>query len=252
MIGVSSPSFSSYPIEDVLPGLARFFKHWEIVSEVEHQLPLIAPRLAMMMENYDMTFSLHAPFCDINIASLNERIRESSVMEIINMVEYAVNMNMRTVTFHPGLYSMAVPDMQERSVMNAKRSLRMLDRISEEYGVIMALENMPSMPFMLGHTAEEMSFLIDGTNLPICFDVGHANTVGEIDKIIDALGDRIVNVHIHDNDGTADKHMTIGDGNIDFEACIKKLGRYMGNYIIESRSLESAVESLDRISLLLR
>ncbi|MBE6517573.1 MAG: sugar phosphate isomerase/epimerase [Thermoplasmata archaeon] len=252
MIGVSSPSFSSYPIEDVLPGLARFFKHWEIVSEAEHQLPLIAPRLAMMMENYDMTFSLHAPFCDINIASLNERIRESSVMEIINMVEYAVNMNMRTVTFHPGLYSMAVPDMQERSVMNAKRSLRMLDRISEEYGVIMALENMPSMPFMLGHTAEEMSFLIDGTNLPICFDVGHANTVGEIDKIIDALGDRIVNVHIHDNDGTADKHMTIGDGNIDFEACIKKLGRYMGNYIIESRSLESAVESLDRISLLLR
>ena len=252
MIGVSSPSFSSYPIEDVLPGLARFFKHWEIVSEAEHQLPLIAPRLAMMMENYDMTFSLHAPFCDINIASLNERIRESSVMEIINMVEYAVNMNMRTVTFHPGLYSMAVPDMQERSVMNAKRSLRMLDRISEEYGVTMALENMPSMPVMLGHTAEEMSFLIDGTNLPICFDVGHANTVGEIDKIIDALGDRIVNVHIHDNDGTADKHMTIGDGNIDFEACIKKLGRYMGNYIIESRSLESAVESLDRISLLLR
>lgn len=252
MIGVSSPSFSSYPIEDVLPGLARFFKHWEIVSEAEHQLPLIAPRLAMMMENYDMTFSLHAPFCDINIASLNERIRESSVMEIINMVEYAVNMNMRTVTFHPGLYSMAVPDMQEKSVMNAKRSLRMLDRISEEYGVTMALENMPSMPFMLGHTAEEMSFLIDGTNLPICFDVGHANTVGEIDKIIDALGDRIVNVHIHDNDGTADKHMTIGDGNIDFEACIKKLGRYMGNYIIESRSLESAVESLDRISLLLR
>ena len=252
MIGVSSPSFSSYPIEDVLPGLARFFKHWEIVSEAEHQLPLIAPRLAMMMENYDMTFSLHAPFCDINIASLNERIRESSVMEIINMVEYAANMNMRTVTFHPGLYSMAVPDMQERSVMNAKRSLRMLDRISEEYGVTMALENMPSMPFMLGHTAEEMSFLIDGTNLPICFDVGHANTVGEIDKIIDALGDRIVNVHIHDNDGTADKHMTIGDGNIDFEACIKKLGRYMGNYIIESRSLESAVESLDRISPLLR
>ena len=252
MIGVSSPSFSSYPIEDVLPGLARFFKHWEIVSEAEHQLPLIAPRLAMMMENYDMTFSLHAPFCDINIASLNERIRESSVMEIINMVEYAANMNMRTVTFHPGLYSMAVPDMQERSVMNAKRSLRMLDRISEEYGVTMALENMPSMPFMLGHTAEEMSFLIDGTNLPICFDVGHANTGGEIDKIIDALGDRIVNVHIHDNDGTADKHMTIGDGNIDFEACIKKLGRYMGNYIIESRSLESAVESLDRISPLLR
>lgn len=252
MIGVSSPKFSSYPLEDVLPGLAKFFKHWEIVSEAEHQLPLIAPRLAMMMNSYDMTFSLHAPFCDINIASLNERIRESSVMEIINMVEYAVNMNMRTVTFHPGLYSMAVPDMQDASVSNAKRSLRMLDRISEEYGVIMAVENMPSMPFMLGHTAEEMVTLLEGTNLPICFDIGHANTVDQVDAIIDTLGDRIVNVHIHDNDGTADQHRTIGDGNVDFESCLAKLRRYTGNYIIECRSLESAVESLDRLTALLR
>ena len=252
MIGVSSPTFSSYPMEDVLPGVARFFKHWEIVSEAEHQLPLIAPRLAMMMDNYDMTFSLHAPFCDINIAALNERIREASVMEIINMVEYAVNMNMRTVTFHPGIYSMAVPDMKEKSVMNAKRSIRMLDRISEEYGVNMALENMPSMPFMLGHTADEMLELLEGTNMPICFDIGHANTVGQVDEILERLGDRIVNVHLHDNDGIADQHMTVGDGNIDFEAALKKLRRYTGNFIIESRTLESAVESLDRLAPLVR
>ena len=252
MIGVSSPTFSSYSLEDVLPGVAKFFKHWEIVSEAEHQLPLIAPRLAMMMDSYDLTFSLHAPFCDINIAALNERIREASVMEIINMVEYAVNMNMRTVTFHPGLYSMAVPDMKERSIMNAKRSIRMLDRISEEYGVNMALENMPSMPFMLAHTADEMFELLDGTNMPICFDIGHANTVGQVDEIIERFGDRIINVHIHDNDGTADQHMTIGDGNINFETILKKLRRYMGNYIIESRTLESAVESLDRLVPLVR
>jgi sugar phosphate isomerase/epimerase len=161
-------------------------------------------------------------------------------------------MNMRTVTFHPGQYSMAVPDMQERSIATAKRSIRMLDRIAEEYGVNMALENMPSMPFMLGHTAQEMAELIDGTEMPICFDVGHANTVGQIDEIIDLLGDRIINVHIHDNDSTADKHMTVGDGNIDFGNVFKKLRRYTGNYIIEARSLESAVESLDRLNALLR
>ena len=136
--------------------------------------------------------------------------------------------------------------------MNAKRSIRMLDRISEEYGVNMALENMPSMPFMLAHTADEMFELLDGTNMPICFDIGHANTVGQVDEIIERFGDRIINVHIHDNDGTADQHMTIGDGNINFETILKKLRRYMGNYIIESRTLESAVESLDRLVPLVR
>ena len=251
MIGVSSTSFSAYPFEDVIEGVSKFFKHWEIFSEAEHHLPVIAPGLAMVMENYDMTFSIHAPICDINIASLNERVRETSVTEILNMVEYAVNMGMRTVTFHPGLYSLAVPDMEDRAIFNAKRSIRTLDRISEEYGVILAVENMPSMPFMLGHTALEMSELVEGTNMPICFDIGHANTTGQIDDIIDSLGDRFVNIHIHDNDGTSDQHSTIGEGTIDFEHVLKKLGNYRGNYIIESRSLDSAVDSLDRLTSLL-
>ena len=162
-----------------------------------------------------------------------------------------MNMGMRTVTFHPGLYSLAVPDMEDRAIFNAKKSIRTLDRISEEYGVILAVENMPSMPFMLGHTAMEMSELVEGTNMPICFDIGHANTTGQIDDIIDSLGDRFVNIHIHDNDGTSDQHSTIGEGTIDFEHVLKKLGNYRGNYIIESRSLDSAVDSLDRLTSLL-
>ena len=51
MIGVSSTSFSAYPFEDVIEGVSKFFKHWEIFSEAEHHLPVIAPGLAMVMEN---------------------------------------------------------------------------------------------------------------------------------------------------------------------------------------------------------
>lgn len=251
MIGTSSPQFTLYPMEDVLAGISKFFKHWEIFSEAEHHLPLIAPRLAMLMGSYDMSFSIHAPIGDINIASLNERMREASVMEIINMVEYAVNLNIRTITYHPGNYSFIVPDSKGRSVECARRSIRALDRISEEYGVVMAIENMPSIKNMMGQTAEEMVELVEGSNMPVCFDVGHANTVGQIDAMIDLLGDRFVNMHVHDNDGTWDQHMTIGDGNIDLGSVLKRLRRYTGDLIIESRSLESSVESLDRLTALL-
>ncbi len=69
--------------------------------------------------------------------------------------------------------------------------------------------------------------------------------------MIDTFSDRIGNIHIHDNDGVKDDHFTIGDGKIDFPPILKRLSGYRGRYIIESKSLESAVVSRDRLSKLL-
>ncbi|MFA6804253.1 MAG: sugar phosphate isomerase/epimerase family protein, partial [Candidatus Methanomethylophilaceae archaeon] len=209
MIGVSSTEFSAYQVEEVLEEVSKVFKHWEIFAEAEHNLNAITSRLATIKDSYKMTFSIHAPICDINIASLNERMREASTLETITMMEYAANLNMKTITIHPGLYSMAVPYQEDKSVVSAKKSLRMLDRISNEYGITIAVENMPEFPFALGRTAEEIKDLLDGTNLKVCFDIGHANTTDQIDTIIESLSDRFANVHIHDNMGENDEHRTV-------------------------------------------
>ncbi len=111
----------------------------------------------------------------------------------------------------------------------------------------MVIENMPEVPFFLGRTAESLADLVDGTDLSICFDIGHANTTGQIDAMIDLLGDRIRNIHIHDNNGARDEHLTIGEGSIDFDRVLGRLKGYHGNYIIESRDFQSAVESDQRL-----
>ncbi|MBQ3736988.1 MAG: sugar phosphate isomerase/epimerase [Candidatus Methanomethylophilaceae archaeon] len=250
-IGVSSPSFCAYPYEDVLEGISKIFSHWEIVSEADHYLPMIGLSLESMMKSYDLTYSIHAPFNDINIASLNESVREMSVIELIKIMNMASELDIKTVTIHPGLYSMVVSGLEDRSIMAAKRSLRTLDRMAQECGVRLCVENMPGFRFFLGQTAEQMSELLEGTNLPICLDIGHANTTGQLNEIIDTLGNRIVNVHIHDNDGKQDQHLTIGEGTIDFDDCLKRLSSYGGRYIIECKTLESGSESQDRLSRLL-
>jgi sugar phosphate isomerase/epimerase len=117
--------------------------------------------------------------------------------------------------------------------------------------VRLCVENMPGFKFFLGQTAEQMSELLEGTNLPICLDIGHANTTGQLNEIIDVLGSRIMNVHIHDNDGKQDQHLTIGEGTVDFDDCLKRLSSYGGRYIIECKTLESGSESQDRLSRLL-
>ena len=250
-IGISSPSFCTYPYEDVLEGISKIFSHWEIVSEADHYLPMIGLSLESMMKSYDLTYSIHAPFNDINIASLNESVREMSVIELIKIMNMASELDIKTVTIHPGLYSMVVSGLEDRSIMAAKRSLRTLDRMAQECGVRLCVENMPGFRFFLGQTAEQMSELLEGTNLPICLDIGHANTTGQLNEIIDTLGSRIMNVHIHDNDGKQDQHLTIGDGTVDFDDCLKRLLSYGGRYIIECKTLESGSESQDRLSRLL-
>ena len=250
MIGVSSTQFSAYLFEEVIEEVAKVFDHWEIFAEAEHRLPAIESRFRDLLPSYKLSYSVHAPISDINIASLNERIREDSILEILTTAESAASLNIDTITIHPGLTSMAVPYLEEKAVEKAKKSLSSIDRISAEYGVRIAVENMPSFPFMLGHTAEEMNDLIGMTNLGFCLDIGHANTTGQIDELIKTFRDRLVNVHIHDNNGEMDEHLTLGEGNIDFKRIIESLKGYTGNFIIESKSFPSAVDSQDYLKSL--
>ena len=245
MIGVSSTEFSAYLFEEVIQEVSKVFDHWEIFAEAEHRLPSIESRFRDLIPSYKLSYSIHAPISDINLGSLNERIREDSILEILTTAETAANLNIDLVTIHPGLTCMAVPYMEEKAIEKAKRSLSSIDRISAEYGVRIAVENMPAFPFMLGRTAEELKELIEMTNLGFCLDIGHANTTDQIDELIKEFGDRLINIHIHDNHGEHDEHLTLGEGEIDFKSVIEKIKGYTGNYVIESKSFPSAVESQD-------
>ena len=155
------------------------------------------------------------------------------------------------VTVHPGLASMAVPGLEERAVVRAKDAAKRIGRFSEEHGITVAMENMPELKFFLGRTASQLAEIIDGTDLSVCFDIGHANTAGQIDDMIDMLGEWIAFIHIHDKHGQRDEHLTIGDGCIDFPHVIRRMGGYRGNWIIESKSLESAVQSFSLLNSML-
>jgi sugar phosphate isomerase/epimerase len=251
MIGVSSTTFCSERIEDTLAKVAKEFGHWEIISEGEHYLPLVMRRLEAVAPSYKIKFSVHAPISDVNLAAHSERLREAATLEIISTMEQAIQLDAKVITFHPGHHSMVIPNLEARALEKAKRSMRTIDRLMKEFGITAAVENMPNFKFMMGARAKELFEIIDGTDLKVCFDIGHANTVDQMDEMIDLFGDRIKNIHIHDNNGTNDDHMTIGDGQIDFKKILKRLSNYKGKYIIESRSLGSAVISRDRLKGLL-
>ena len=251
MIGVSCTGFSSLPAERWAGPVSEHFGLWEIFSEADQSVPHHIGEISDVLSRYGLECQIHAPICDWNIAAMSDRLREASLQETFDVLDAAAELDAKVVTVHPGLSSMAVPGLEDRAVARAKDAVRRISKHADDAGVIVGIENMPSPPFFLGRTASQLAEIVEGTDLGVTFDIGHANTTGQIDAVIDLLGDRFVNIHIHDNDGTRDSHLAIGEGTIDFGHVIRRLSGYRGNWIIESKSLDSALRSLPRLEMLL-
>ena len=240
---MSCTAFSSDPPKVWLDRIVGNFELWEIFSEAEHSIVHNQKQFRELLPSYDLHYSVHAPICDINVACIYDSVRKASMKETIDTIKAANRLGIGRVTVHPGLSSMSVHGIEHNYIAKAKKSMKELDAVSKEYGVTVCIENMPDMYFFLGSKASELMEIVSGTDLGICFDIGHANTAGQIEAMIDTFGKRIANIHIHDNCGKKDEHLTLGQGSIDFSKVLPRLKFYKHDYVIESKTYDSAAES---------
>ncbi|HEY3421122.1 MAG TPA: sugar phosphate isomerase/epimerase family protein [Methanomassiliicoccales archaeon] len=250
MISLSSPAFSLIPFDQAIEAVAKEFQAWEIVAEGMHRLENIEKRFIEVSGSYDLEYSVHAPLSDINIGSLNPSMRDASLKEVLMAIGSCRKMNIDLITFHPGFIT-PLGQLDRAAVMRETvRSIHEIDKAAAEHGVVAALENMPRMPISTCTEPTELLSVLEGTSIGVCFDIGHAHTACNIDEFLRHVP-RFANVHIHDNDGTSDQHLTIGEGRIDFERVLALMGSYRGRYVIEARRIEGAPLSAMRLSKLL-
>ncbi|MEM4524665.1 MAG: sugar phosphate isomerase/epimerase, partial [Archaeoglobaceae archaeon] len=83
--------------------------------------------------------------------------------------------------------------------------------------------------------------ILDETNLALTLDIGHYN-VSRCDFFIENF-ERVVNIHVHDNNGKRDEHIALGKGIVD----LKKfpLEKFDGYLTIETREVNSILETRD-------
>ena len=155
------------------------------------------------------------------------------------------------MTIHPGFYT-PIGNLDKEGVRRkTKDALHAIDKVAKECGVKVALENMPAMPITMATDPKGLLELLEGTELGICFDIGHANTTRNIDDYL-SLTKRFHNVHFHDNQGQYDQHLVIGEGTVPFASALAKMNGYKGRFVIEARGMEGALTSRDRLQALLR
>jgi len=243
MIGVGSPTFCLTPFMRMLEEISKSFELWEILSEDMDRLELIGDGIRHGRESYGMHFQVHAPLSDVNIGSVYEPMRSAALNEVKQTILMCHRLEIPLVTVHPGFVSGIAFLDRRKALEKSRESVMALSAFSKAHSVEMVVENLPANMNATCTTAAELSELLDGTDIKICFDMGHANTADQIDEFL-ALVDKFGNVHLHNNEGQWDQHNKIEDGSADVQKVVSVLKRsYRGNIIIESTDLETGAES---------
>ena len=201
--------------------------------------------VAQALKGGGLSCTIHAPFMDLNPGSLERLLREATMRRFNQVLDAAELLTPQVMVFHPGFdrwrYGESVGLWLEHSVV-AWRAV--LDR-AREFGTVIAIEN------IFEEEPATLVALFEAVDDPLfrhCFDVGHWNLFKKVgmEQWFEALGARIAEVHIHDNNGTRDDHAPPGEGAIDFELFFGLMERYApaAAYTIEAHSREHLERSL--------
>src|ERR1700734_3029858 len=147
-----------------------------------------------------------------------ERIRRlDAVDEVKRALEVAERIPFRYLVQHMGHGRQSA---DPRKLDAAFSSLEQLSIFSKARGVTIALENTPDE---LGAPASLQHFIADTHlhDLRLCFDIGHAHIEEGVQASFDAMRERVVSTHIHDNHGDKDEHLLPFEGTIDWDAALR-------------------------------
>lgn len=231
--------------------------------ELDNTPPKVMNKAKDILEQSDMDVCVHAPFFELNIAAFSQGIRKESIRIIGKAIDFCVEIGGNVIIVHSGdhTYSELKSVPRDDSPMaklqwdNNIDSLKKINDYANARGVTVCLEN-------LGFNSIDRSFadLLEirnavGESLQFTLDFGHARLGEGADKAISLLGNHIKHIHLHDNRGTNDDHLPIGDGNYDFSEFIDYFRNYPGIITLEmaqmSRDTESIIRCKDNFKKLL-
>jgi sugar phosphate isomerase/epimerase len=171
--------------------------------------------MAERLADSDLSVTFHAPFMDLRPGALDPRIRQVTLERLRRVFDLVSCFKPRSVVCHPSFDEKYYISAEARWLENSLSFWRTLLDDIREAETIIALENVYERdPGPLKNLLDAL----DSPKVRFCFDTGHANAFGGVPPAlwIETLGDRLGEVHIHDNDGTTDEHLPVGEGNIPF------------------------------------
>ena len=179
-------------------------------------LPGVARSVGLEVEN------IHAPFCKTNLIWEDSINAEDIVKRYTQCIIDCSQHNIPTVVIH-----LTSRDTPPPPTLIGLDRIKYLVELAEQKEVNIALENL--------RKPEYLQFVfsnIQSNKLGFCYDSGHENCYSKGTDLLGIYGDKLMALHLHDNDGTDDQHRIPGEGTINWESIVQKIKSTRYNGII--------------------
>ncbi|MDD1721564.1 MAG: sugar phosphate isomerase/epimerase [Euryarchaeota archaeon] len=216
------------------------FNGWEFIADGAKRLNSATLSLIQhAVSSCGLEVSIHAPFSDLNIASVNQPIWLETLRQIKETIALAAEYTYIFIV-HPGYISPLATQCLDKAVSKNNDALRAIAQSAAEYGVKATIENMANVNGFLGRLPQEIEAMTKNS-VGFTFDIGHANTTHSIESFLEMPVDH---VHLHDNHGVTDEHLVLGEGSIDWNRTLNALRHYKGAFVIEAKNVDEGAQSL--------
>jgi sugar phosphate isomerase/epimerase len=178
----------------------------------------------------------------------DERRRAMAIAETRSAIAVSKRLPYRMLVVHLGVPSGAPGVNSDNDGGAARRSLEEIAELAAESGIRVAVEVIPnplSTPDALVRLIEDQ---LDGLDVGICLDYGHANMMGDLAEAIETVSGHLWTTHVHDNHGREDEHLVPFAGTIEWDTAMmetQKIG-YDGVLMLEVADTGDPVDVLKR------
>ncbi len=167
--------------------------------------------------------SVHGFFFDLSIASIDDDIKELSIKRYLQSLEIAKDIGAKTVVYHTGCEAtIKHRGFQQSYSEDSIKFWKQYISAYENSGITAVQENVSE------NTYEPILKIADAVNskkLKACLDVGHVNVHSDrkVTEWIQGYGESMVHMHLHNNYGDDDSHLSLLKGTLDFDEIFAKI-----------------------------
>jgi sugar phosphate isomerase/epimerase len=191
------------------------------MTDIDHLMALPLDdlkRIAERIRAHSFTVFTHGPFLGLDIASLNGFLARHSRECLLRGLEVTYALGGSVMVMHTNYSPFYSRGGLSEWFDNWSARMPVVLEEARRLGITLAIENAwEENP----HVLERLVDLLP-KGAAVCIDVGHVSAFSRLTlkRWWDVLGDRVVALHLHDNDGRSDDHLAPGKGIVDFPALV--------------------------------
>ncbi len=233
-IGITSGVYLNFPIAEAVVRVARAgYNGIDVWSGRPHIYRDDFTKddlndLNRVLSDHDLEVSSFMPAFyryPYDLSSPNLRIRQDSLTYMYQCIDSAAILNAGLVLIVPkqALFGQSIEDARARLT----DCIADVCQYAQQYALMMGIEPANIAATNLINTSTDALQIIHSLNLKnlgVVLDTGHLNITKEnVSEAVSGLGEKLLQVHLNDNDGVEQQNLVPGEGTFDFRALISIL-----------------------------